>query len=200
MKKKRFTLIFLSLIIIVLSACQKEGSQSQRDPIQDPKVESAVVEESVAETNHSVKENDEVKPLPVQGSTEKDNVSANPPDISPQDKIMIDGYEYHLIMDEAVYPNLINLISAVKNYGAQLYGISFSDVFAIVKDGKTIAHMSSGYKSVLPEHADMIKAMFSEEYSGIQEDIDYVLKNNVPVEKEFYSISLNNGWLEINFM
>jgi hypothetical protein len=103
-------------------------------------------------------------------------------------------------MDEAEYSNLTHLISAVKNHGAQLYGIAYSDVFAILKDGKTIAHMSSGYKSVLPEHADMIKAMFSEEYSGIQEDIDFVIKNNLPVERELYSITLKDGWLEINYM
>lgn len=198
MKRKRFTLIFLSLLFLVLSACQNEGSQSQADAVPDPKVESAVIEEAVMETNISMKDDDEVKPLPV--TTENSADQSNQQDSSSKEKVMIDGYEYILIMDEAEYPNLTHLISAAKNYGAQLYGIAYSDVFAILKDGKTIAHMSVGYKSVLPEHAEMIKAMFSEEYSGIQEDIDFVIKNNVPVEKELYSISLNNGWLEINYM
>lgn len=198
MKRKRFTLIFLSLLFLVLSACQNEGSQSQADAVPDPKVESAVIEEAVMETNISMKDDDEVKPLPV--TTENSTDQSNQQDSSSKEKVMIDGYEYILIMDEAEYPNLTHLISAAKNYGAQLYGIAYSDVFAILKDGKTIAHMSVGYKSVLPEHAEMIKAMFSEEYSGIQEDIDFVIKNNVPVEKELYSISLNNGWLEINYM
>lgn len=198
MKRKRFTLIFLSLLFLVLSACQNEGSQSQADAVPDPKVESAVIEEAVMETNISMKDDDEVKPLPV--TTENSADQSNQQDSSSKEKVMIDGYEYILIMDEAEYSNLTHLISAAKNYGAQLYGIAYSDVFAILKDGKTIAHMSVGYKSVLPEHAEMIKAMFSEEYSGIQEDIDFVIKNNVPVEKELYSISLNNGWLEINYM
>lgn len=198
MKRKRFTLIFLSLLFLVLSACQNEGSQSQAGAVPDPKVESAVIEEAVMETNISMKDDDEVKPLPV--TTENSADQSNQQDSSSKEKVMIDGYEYILIMDEAEYSNLTHLISAAKNYGAQLYGIAYSDVFAILKDGKTIAHMSVGYKSVLPEHAEMIKAMFSEEYSGIQEDIDFVIKNNVPVEKELYSISLNNGWLEINYM
>lgn len=195
MINKRFTLIFLSLL--VLSACQNEGSQSQADAIPEPKVESAV-EEAVTETNVSLKEDDEVKPLPVTSENREDQT--NQQDISSKEKVVIDGYEYILIMEEAEYPNLTHLISAAKNYGAQLYGIAYSDVFAILKEGKTIAHMSAGYKSVLPEHAEMVKAMFSDEYSGIQEDIDFVIKNNIPLEKELYSISLNNGWLEINYM
>jgi hypothetical protein len=200
MKKQHFVPVLMSLFLIALSACQSVNYQSRADASTESEIETTVIKEDLEETSLSFKDENEIKPIPVKGSTDKSNVSANPPDVSPQEIVMIDGYEYHLIMDEAEYPNLINLISAVKNYGAQLYGIAFSDVFAILKDGETIAHMSSGYKSVLPEHADMIKAMFSEEYSGIQEDIDYVLKNNAPVEKEFYSISLNNGWLEINHM
>lgn len=202
MKKKHFVPIFLILFLVALSACQSEGSQNHADAGTEPELESAVIEEAVAETNSSIQEDDEAKLLPVQDSTEerKDQQPSNQQDISPQETVMIDGYKYILIMDEAEYPNLIHLISAAKNHGAQLYGIAYSDVFAILKDGKTIAHMTAGYKSVLPEHADMIKAMFSVEYTGIQGDIDFVIKNNLPVERELYSITLKEGWLEINYM
>lgn len=68
-------------------------------------------------------------------------------EIPAEDSIIIGDSEYINLMHEAKFQDWINV--AVK-YGAALYAIPYSDVFAIVKDGEVLVGMSTGLRVLHP--------------------------------------------------
>lgn len=70
-----------------------------------------------------------------------------------EDSIIIGDTEYINLMHEEKFQDWI---SVADKYGAALYAIPYSDVFAIVKDGEVLVSMSSGVASAEPNHIDIL--------------------------------------------
>lgn len=122
---------------------------------------------------------------------------------SAEDEIIIDGTKYILVMDENKHPNLRDKIIAVRNHGAKLYAVPDSDVFIIIKDQKPIAYMTVGNLEALPDYAGMVKDMLTNEYEGIEENIDLAIQTGATVHVSWglkeYLIELKDGWLIVNY-
>ncbi|MEH7013418.1 hypothetical protein V7087_21870 [Neobacillus niacini] len=54
-------------------------------------------------------------------------------------------------------------ITVAEKYGAKLYAIPFSDVFAIVKEGDVLVGMSTGVANAKPDNIDILCDVFSDE-------------------------------------
>ena len=230
MIRKWCSIVFLSVLLLGIGIFYYGGTETKVaateekfTAIQDrdePVMEEAVPEQPEPLVNEEPPAAEEIeKPSAPPAEAEKpDQASANGPNdraaenkpaaeekaAPAEDEVVIDGTMYMLAMDEEKHPNLLGLITPVRNYGAALYGVPESDVFTVVKDGKPIAYMSTGVKAVLPEHAGMVKEMFTGSYAGIKEDIDRVLETGEPVTVELeeyvgYHILLEDGWLIIHY-
>ncbi|GIN57744.1 hypothetical protein [Lederbergia ruris] len=218
--KKFYIVILMTLFLIPAGAFQYSGTKNVGSATQysdQQKVDKAPLIENTdpKEKTLDVKEIDEEMPPTVtkktnkqtdttkNGSNKEKVIGENNNQI--EDEIIIDGIKYTLIMDENKYPNLKDIITAVRNYGAKLYGIPNSDGFIILKDKQRIADMSTGVISVSPSHADMVKEMLTDRYEGIKENIDLVIKTGATVQVEWeqtfigYHIELKDEWLIVNY-
>ncbi|MBM4761851.1 hypothetical protein [Bacillus sp. B15-48] len=213
MLQKLLIPIFMVVVFLVTSTIHFQASQSHVDADQPVDIN---VRATTIDANSSVQKQEKGEsPLGNKDLKEKRMVDRSSQSIEnnrtqvetltrahDEAKIIIDGYEYILIMDDEKFPNLRKLIILAGKYGAKLYGIEYSDVFAMTKEGETIAHITSGHYSVLPAYAEMIKEIFLDEYIGIQEKIDLVLETSAPVtvkvdEYTIYKIYIKDGWLMI---
>jgi hypothetical protein len=229
LKKKYWTIIPMSLFLLSAGAFHYDGTKNHASANKDLIVDSSVI--NTEEVNEPVQQITESIPkvTPKNGSKvsenipeknqgkinntgkdndyhqneQKDNASSITNKKESDNTIIIDGSEYVLMMDEKKYPNLVEYIKVARNNKAKLYGIPNSDVMTMMKDGKRILDMSSGVKNVLPEYADIVKGLFSEEFKGIQENIDLVVETGATVTVKFpdsyveYGIKLQDGWLVI---
>jgi len=224
LKKKHFVIIFMSLFFLAAGAFHYDGSENHAEATKDPVNtvnEKAKVGE-VTETNQiepvDLSTSDAVTevpenlsdPLPEktdeQAMVGKENpVSVNEEGTS-EDTITIGESVYHLVMDEKKYPNLADRIRVVREYGSKLYGIPNSDVFAVIKDGKPIMHMSTGVAKAPAEHAHLLKEDTTGYYPGIAENIDFVVKTGAKVSVEFgstgeaYTVYKDEkGWITLSW-
>lgn len=70
-----------------------------------------------------------------------------------EDSIMIGDSKYINLMQEEKFQDWINV---AQKYGAALYAIPYSDVFALVKEGEVLVGMSTGVASAAPNHIDIL--------------------------------------------
>ncbi|MDR7079446.1 hypothetical protein J2Y03_004504 [Neobacillus niacini] len=70
-----------------------------------------------------------------------------------EDSIMIGDSKYINLMQEEKFQDWINV---AQKYGAALYAIPYSDVFAIVKEGEVLVGMSTGVASAAPNRIDIL--------------------------------------------
>ncbi|MBS4207372.1 hypothetical protein [Bacillus sp. FJAT-50079] len=121
-----------------------------------------------------------------------------------EDTFTLDGSVYELVNED----KFSHWIEVAERYGAKLYAIPYSDVFAIVKDGTPIVHMSTGVAASEVENAEILKQLFSrdgfEEYEGLVENIDIVAETGEEVSvtlEEYvgYSIFQEDGWLIVSW-
>jgi hypothetical protein len=125
---------------------------------------------------------------------------------SAEDTIMIGDSEYINLMHEAKFQDWINV--AVK-YGAALYAIPYSDVFAIVKDGEVLVGMSTGVASAAPNHTDILCDLMAdkgESAEEIIEGINQVSETGESVQlvgpQEFdddFSIEKQDEWIVVSW-
>ncbi|PLR94442.1 hypothetical protein [Bacillus sp. T33-2] len=121
------------------------------------------------------------------------------------DVVVLDGQRYESLMDEEKFSHKIHV--ALK-YGAKLYAVSESDVFAIVKDGVPIVHMSTGAAAAKPGNHEVLCDLFSDhgEYAaGIADGIKHVAQTGEQVEVGVtpetagYAIFMNDDWLVVSW-
>lgn len=230
MKKKYWVIILMSLFFLAVSAFHYDGTKNhanankgvtvddtkliKKDQVNEP-VDLEKRTDLPPETTSDISENhSKINPEKTNEKVNEDNnkpsnqgnhkTDPNALNNKTVDTITIGGSVYALIMDENKYPNLVDYIEVARNHGAKLYGIPNSDVMAIMKDGKQIVSISTGVKGVLPEYVDVVRGLFSDEYKGIQDNIDFVLETRATVTVKFpnsytaYSIELSEGYLVIN--
>ena len=70
-----------------------------------------------------------------------------------EDYIIIGDTKYINLMQEEKFQDWINV---AEKYGAALYAIPYSDVFAIVKEGEVLVGMSTGVASAAPNQIDIL--------------------------------------------
>jgi hypothetical protein len=86
-----------------------------------------------------------------------------------EDSIIIGDTEYINLMHEEKFNDWI---SVAEKYGAALYAIPYSDVFAIVKDNEVIAGMSTGVATAAPNHIDLLCDLMADKGEFAKEIID----------------------------
>lgn len=122
------------------------------------------------------------------------------------DSIMIGDSKYINMMQEEKFQDWINV--AVK-YGASLYAIPYSDVFAIVKDGEVLVGMSTGVASATQDHIGILCDLMvdkGESSEKIIEGIKQVTQTGETVQlvgpQEFgydYSIEKQDEWIVVSW-
>ncbi|MFP7298999.1 hypothetical protein [Neobacillus niacini] len=123
-----------------------------------------------------------------------------------EDFIMIENEKYMNMMQDVKFQDWIDV--AVK-YGAALYAIPNSDVFAIVRDGEVLVGMSTGVASAAPNHIDVLCDLMAdkgEDAGKIIEGIKQVTQTGESVQlvgpEEFgddYSIEKMDEWVVVSW-
>lgn len=115
-----------------------------------------------------------------------------------------EGYTYHLIEDKKKYSNIVHLIDAAASIDASLYGIKNSDVFALIKNGKSVGGFSTGTLSIDSEYKSFALQMHSFYVDkGIEENIDLAIRTGASISVTFeeytgYHIQYKDGSIIIN--
>jgi D-lyxose ketol-isomerase len=123
-----------------------------------------------------------------------------------EDSIIIDDTEYINLMHEEKFNDWI---SVAEKYGATLYAIPYSDVFAIVRDGEVLVSMSTGVASASPNHINILFDLMADkgEAAGmIIEGIKHVVQTGESVQlsgpQEFgddFSIDKQDEWIVVSW-
>jgi hypothetical protein len=123
-----------------------------------------------------------------------------------EDSIMIGDSEYINLMHEEKFQDWINV---AEKYGAALYAIPYSDVFAIVKDEEVLVSMSTGVASATPNHIDILSDLMAdkgESAEKIIEGIKHVAQTGESVQlvgpQEFdddFSIQKQDEWIVVSW-
>jgi hypothetical protein len=127
-------------------------------------------------------------------------------EIPAEDSIIIGDSEYINLMHEAKFQDWINV--AVK-YGAALYAIPYSDVFAIVKDGEVLVGMSTGVVSAAPNQINILCDLMVDKGDSAEkliEGIKQVAETGESIQligpQEFdddFSIEKQEGWIVVSW-
>jgi predicted RND superfamily exporter protein len=115
------------------------------------------------------------------------------------DSIIIGDSEYINMMHEEKFQDWI---SVAEKYGAALYAIPYSDVFAIVKDEEVLVGMSTGVASAAPNHLDILSDVMvhkEEAAEKIIESINTVAQTGESVHGDDFSIEMQDGWIVVSW-
>jgi hypothetical protein len=123
-----------------------------------------------------------------------------------EDFIIIGDSKYINLMHEGKFQDWI---SVAEKYGATLYAIPYSDVFAIVKDEEVLVNMSTGVASAAPNHIDILSDLMTdkgESAEKIIEGIQHVAQTGESVQvagpQEFgddFSIGKQDEWIVVSW-
>jgi hypothetical protein len=123
-----------------------------------------------------------------------------------EDSIMIGDYEYINLMHEEKFQDWITV---AEKYGATLYAIPYSDVFAIVKDEEVLVGMSTGVASATPNHIDVLCDLMADKGEAAEEIIEgikHVAQTGESVQltgpQEFdddFSIAKQDEWIVVSW-
>ncbi len=123
-----------------------------------------------------------------------------------EDSIIIGDTEYIKISHEEKFQDWLTV---AEKYGAALYAIPYSDVFAIVKDEEVLVGMSTGVASAAPNHIDILCDLMADkgEYSSeIIEGIQHVAQTGDSVQvngpQEFgddFAINQQDEWIVVSW-
>jgi hypothetical protein len=116
-----------------------------------------------------------------------------------EDSIIIGDTEYINLMHEEKFQDWI---SVAEKYGAALYAIPYSDVFAIVKDGEVLVGMSTGVASAAPNHLDILSdVMVHKEKASekIIESINTVAQTGERIQGDGFSIEMQDDWIVVSW-
>jgi hypothetical protein len=127
-------------------------------------------------------------------------------EIPAEDSIMIGDSEYINMMHEEKFQDWITV---AEKYGATLYAIPYSDVFAIVKDEEILVDMSSGVAGATSNHIDVLCDLMvdkGESTEKIIEGIKHVAQTGESVQlvgpQEFgddFSIEKLDEWIVVSW-
>lgn len=123
-----------------------------------------------------------------------------------EDSIIIGDTEYIKVSHEEKFQDWLTV---AEKYGAALYAIPYSDVFAIVKDEEVLVGMSTGVASAAPNHIDILCDLMADkgEYSEeIIEGIQHVAQTGESVQvngpQEFgddFAIDQQDDWTVVSW-
>lgn len=226
-------LILFTFLILMTACSSKDVSQSKVDTIDELSPQTItleptqmITENEMIESNQDIQlvnseNNDNVETqrlISTQTVEEKDNeiqtLSQEPTEplveekeeTPAEDSIMIEDTEYINLMHEEKFQDWITV---AEKYGATLYAIPYSDVFAIVKDGEVLVSMSTGVASAAPNHIDILCDLMvdkGESAEKIIEGIKHVAQTGESVQlvgpQEFdddFSIQKQDEWIVVSW-
>lgn len=232
-KRMKHGLILITLLMLMAACSSEDVSQSKVDTTVELSPQTItleptqmITENEMIETNQDIKlinseNNDNVetqRSISSQTVEEEENeiqtLSQEPTEplvdekkeTPAEDSIMIGDSKYINLMHEEKFQDWINV--AVK-YGATLYAIPYSDVFAIVKDEEVLVGMSTGVASAAPNHIDILCDLMAdkgESAEKIIEGIKQVAQTGESVQvagpQEFdddYSIEKQDEWIVVSW-
>lgn len=201
MKKKLYSIIFMSLLFLTASAFHFEGAPdnvvANQDPIV-PKLENENLEKQNIDQleiesnldNGIQNETSKQEDLNQEFDDSKKGIESKDEPIvvdenKVEDTIEIGGYLYVNLMKDSKFKHLI---SVAQKYDSKLYGVPNTDIFAIVKNGEPIFHKSTGVASASIEWVPLLVDVFSGDgfvYKGITENINFVAETGAKVKVEF---------------
>jgi hypothetical protein len=119
-----------------------------------------------------------------------------------EDYIMIGDTKYINLMKEEKFQDWIKV---AEKYGAALYAIPYSDVFAIVKDGEVLVGMSTGVASAAPNHIDILCDLMIDKGEAAEkliEGINHVAQTGESVQLtvgDNFSIEKQDEWIVVSW-
>lgn len=186
MKKKYPAIILMTIFLGSAGAFYYEGSPANVVATE----EKPDTEAQIGEFKESFNEEVQVPAAEVQepaiekiGETASENKNApdqKQPPVKAQEKeskadtvldtIKIGDSTYKLVLPEEKF---LYQLEVAKKYGAKLYAIPNSDLFAYIKDGKAIVHTSTGIMSAPLKYANMVAELVGEyeEYKKFPENV-----------------------------
>ena len=163
--------LILITLSMFLAACSSEDVSQRKviDTTNEISPQTIILEQSetitdseIIESNENINlinsENDSnvetQSPLFISAQTsEEKEDSMEPEETLVEDYMIIGDTKYINLMQEEKFQDWINV---AQKYGAALYAIPYSDVFAIVKEGEVVVGMSTGVASAAPNHIDIL--------------------------------------------
>lgn len=227
------SLILITLLMLMTACSSRDVSPSKVDTTDDLSPQTItleptqmITEKEMIESNQDIQlinneNNDNVETqslLSSQTVEEKENEiqtlsqeSAEPlvkeeEETPAEDSIMIGDSEYINLMHEEKFQDWITV---AEKYGAALYAIPYSDVFAIVKDEEVLVSMSTGVMSAAPSHIDILCDLMVDKGESavmIIEGIHHVAQTGESVQltgpQEFgddFSIQKQDEWIVVSW-
>jgi hypothetical protein len=198
--------LFLFMIILLVG-CSHPDANTDNNEATQPQVtvinEAPVDSEEVVLPDNTTQLIDNITTTENNLPPSTNTKQSNPDNPEPEDSILLDGETFIKIMDN---PKFSHRISVAQKYGATLYAIENSDVFAIVKDNEILVSMSTGITAATPVHKDILSDVLSDqgEYANeIREGINHVASTgeniHVGPENLGYSIFKQEEWIVVSW-
>lgn len=205
-KKKWHVAILAALMLSAAGAFYYEGKPETAEASEEQQKQ-PVIESSNEEEIKNQPEADK--------SPETDSTTNEPAEITEkqqpeqnvqEEEMEIRGYTYFRLMDKEKYPKHAYKIEAAEAIGAEVFAIPYSDVYALVKDGKEIGAMTVGNIQTHPAYLDYTKEVLEfYNQTGLYHNLDVVLETGATVTVEadngvYYEISLmEDGWISVQY-
>ena len=207
-KKMKHGLILITLSMLLAACSSEDVSQRKVDTSDEISPQTITLEQTetitkieIIESNQDRKlvnseNNDNIETqraffISSQTSEEKENEMPSlsqepvePEEALVEDYIMIGDSEYINLMHEEKFQDWINV---AEKYGAALYAIPYSDVFAIVKEGEVLVGMSTGVASATANNVSILCDLMvdkGESAENIIEGIKHVAQTGESVQLE----------------
>jgi hypothetical protein len=217
-------LILITCLLFMTACSSKDVSQSKVDTANELSPQTITLEPSqmiteneLLESNQDIKltnsennSNVETQNLLSTESAEEDEIQtllqepaehlAEEKEETPAaDSIIIGDTEYINMMHEEKFQDWI---SVAEKYGAALYAIPYSDVFAILKDEEVLVGMSTGVASAAPNHLDILSDVMvhkEEASEKVIESINTVAQTGESIHGDGFSIEMQDDWIVVSW-
>lgn len=162
--------LLLTTLLMLMAGCSSEDVTPRKvDTINELSPRTIALEQTetinekeMIESNQEIKNlnsvnNDSVEThSPLIASSETPSLSlesSGPEETLAEDSIIIGDSKFINLMHEEKFQDWINVAD---KYGAKLYAVPYSDVFAIVKNQEVLVGMSTGVASAAPNYIDIL--------------------------------------------
>lgn len=220
----RHGLMVITFMMLMAACSSKDVSESKADTTNELSPQTItleptqlITENELVESNQDIKlinsetnNNVETQNLLSTEMAEEDEIqtlSQEPAELPAEEKgeptaadsIVIGDSEFVNLMHEEKFQDWITI---AEKYGAALYAIPYSDVFAIVKDGEVLVGMSTGVASAAPNHLDILSDVMVHKEKApekIIENINTVAQTGESIQVDDFSIEMQDEWIVVSW-
>lgn len=222
--KMKHGLILITCLLFMSACSSKDVSQSRVDTANELSPQTITLEPSQMITeNELLESNQDTKLINSENNSNVETQNLLSTDLAEEDEIrtLFQEPSKHLaeekdetpaadsiIIGDSEYINMMHeekfqdWISVAEKYGAALYAIPYSDVFAIVKDGEVLVGMSTGVASAAPNHLDILSDVMVHKEKApekIIENINTVAQTGESIQVDDFSIEMQDEWIVVSW-